>query len=77
MEAWRKELQASISRALQHDEEDDEFDEFFLGMATMVRDEVESEFLERPRFGGSRMGRKFLFHDRETYHLNLFRDYFS
>ena len=77
MEAWKNELQASIARGFQYDEEEEDYEEYFLEMASMVMDELESETLERSRFGGSRIGRRFVFCDREAYHLNLYQDYFD
>ena len=77
MEAWRNELEASIARGFQYDEEEEDSEEYFLEMASMVMDEFDSETLETSRFGGSRIGRKFVFCDREAYHLALYQDYFA
>ena len=77
MEAWRNELEASIARGFQYDEEEEDSEEYFLEMASVVMDEFDSETLETSRFGGSRIGKKFVFRDREAYHLNLYQDYFA
>ena len=77
MEAWRNELEAFTTRGFQYDEEEEDCEEYFLEMASMVMDELDSETLERSRFGGSRIGRRFVFLDREAYHLNLYQDYFA
>ena len=78
MEAWRKEVQASIDMALQSDEDEEEYEEaFFSTMVAAVVEEVEGEALVIRKHGGSSMGRQNIFRDREAYHHLLYQDYFA
>jgi hypothetical protein len=78
MEAWRKELQASIDRALQSDEDEEEYEEgFFSAMVGAVVEEVEGDAHVRRKPGGSTFGRQNIFRDREAYHQLLYKDYFA
>ena len=76
MEAWRKEVQTLIDRALQSDEE--EYEEgFFSAMIGAVVEEVESEARVRRKPSGSTIGRRNILRDREAYHHLLYHDYFA
>ena len=67
MEAWRNELQESIDRALQSDEDEEEYEEgFFSDMVGAVLEEVEGDAQERRRPGGSTIGRQNIFCDRQN-----------
>ena len=44
-------------------------------MFDVVADELESD-LSTIQIGDSRVGRQFLYHDRESYHVKLCHDYF-
>ena len=78
MEAWRKEVQESIDRALQSDEDEEEYEEgFFSTMVGAVVEEVEGDVRVRRRPGGSTIGRQNIFRDRKAYHQLLYQDYFA
>jgi hypothetical protein len=72
MEAWDEDLVRYIE-----DLEDDEEDEFFLKMLEEGTMEYLGESSVRPKTGGSTLGQKFVFRDREIYHMSLYNDYFS
>jgi len=43
-------------------------------MVDVVMNEVQSEDLVRPKVGGSRIGREYLFRGKEVYHQSLYQD---
>ena len=45
-------------------------------MLSVVEDEVEREPLHRSKSGGSKLGREYVFCDKEHHHDLLYRDYF-
>ena len=77
MEAWRKEVHATIDRALQSDEDEEEYEDgFFLAMVGAVLEEVEGEARVRRKPSWSTIARQNIFRDGETYHHLLYHDYF-
>ena len=78
MEEWREELNRALASGLQGDDKYKDFeDEFFLQMATLFSNEVDSDGFSTGFADGSRVGRAYLFRDRKLNDVVLFHDYFS
>jgi hypothetical protein len=73
MESWEENLEGMYEEELKEQFED----EFFLHMLEAGSSVVLGEPSMKRKRGGSTVGRKFVFRDRETYHTNLYNDYFS
>ncbi len=76
MDAWCRELEESLQRELEGSD-DEGFEEGLLEMFVAIGGEGSVSPLSPPKFGGSRMGRRYIYRERERAHERLFEDYFS
>lgn len=75
MEDWRRELEGALKQGLE--ESDDEFEQI---LAQDILEEMVKETcpaLKRPKIGGSRLGQRYVYREREACDERLYRDYFA
>jgi len=79
MDTWEDELERSLGFGLGFEEDmEEEFEnDLFLQMVEDFCSEVLGESSNRPKVGGSTVGREFVWRDREHCHNLLYKDYFS
>jgi hypothetical protein len=76
MEQWRRELNEALQQGLES-ESDEEFQEALVQDMFQHALGESSSPPERPKFGGSRPGRRYVYREREACHERLYQDYFA
>jgi hypothetical protein len=77
MEDWRRELQEAIERGLDKSNDDSDWElEVFWDLLESLEEDSFSPLPKRKR-GGSTLGRRYVFREREACHQRLFNDYFA